>query len=96
MVVEMYPRLITGAVQEGECEARAEYLRRRREEDAAYAAQPRRVLEKARGSEDAFDALVSVHGDDGAAGGICAAGKCRRIGVYVEGWTGRDECRRRY
>ena len=59
MVVEMYTRLNTGPVRKSNAAARAEYLRRKRREDAAYAALPRGVMAKARASEDAFDALVS-------------------------------------
>jgi hypothetical protein len=60
MVVEIYPRLLTGVVKKGNSDARAEYLAEKQRNDAAYAALPRSVMEKARGSEDAFDALVSV------------------------------------
>lgn len=60
LVVEMYTRLNTGAVHKSNPAARAEYLRRKRREDAAYQALTRTVLEKARASEDAFDALVST------------------------------------
>jgi hypothetical protein len=59
MVVEMYTRLNTGPVRKSNAAARAEYLRKKRREDAAYAALPRGVMERARGGEDAFDALVS-------------------------------------
>jgi hypothetical protein len=59
MVVEIYTRLNTGPVRKSNAAARAEYLRAKRREDAAYAALPRGVLSKARNSEDAFDALVS-------------------------------------
>lgn len=59
LVVEMYTRLNTGPVRKSNPTARAAYLLRKRREDPAYAALPRGVLEKARGSEDAFDALVS-------------------------------------
>ena len=60
LVVEIYPRLLTGEVHKGNAQARKEYLARKRRKDAAYVALPREVIEKARGSEDAFDALVSV------------------------------------
>jgi len=60
LVVEMYSRLNTGAVHKSNPKARAEYLLRKRRESATYAALPRGVLAKARGSEDAFDALVSM------------------------------------
>ena len=60
LVVEMYTRLNTGPVRKSNAEARAEYLLRKRREDAAYAGLSRGVMEKARGGEDAFDALVST------------------------------------
>jgi hypothetical protein len=60
LLVEIYPRLLTGEVKKGNAEARARYLARKRKEGAAYAGLSGDVLAKARGSEDAFDALVSV------------------------------------
>ena len=59
MVVEMYTRLNTGPVRKSNTAARAEYLHRKRRDDAAYAALSRGVIARARESEDAFDALVS-------------------------------------
>jgi len=59
LVVEMYTRLNTGPVRKSNAAARAEYLRTKRRDDAAYAALPRGVMEKASASDDAFDALVS-------------------------------------
>jgi hypothetical protein len=60
LVVEIYPRLLTGEVNKGSAQARAAYLAQRRRIDPAFHALPRTVLAKARASEDAFDALVSV------------------------------------
>jgi hypothetical protein len=60
MLVEIYPRLLTGEVRKGNADARREYLAEKQRNDAAYAALPLEVVEKARGSDDAFDALVSV------------------------------------
>jgi len=60
MLVEIYPRLLTGEVKKGNAEERAKYLRRKRKTEAAYASIGEDVLAKARGSEDAFDALVSA------------------------------------
>jgi hypothetical protein len=60
LVVEMYTRLNTGAVHKSNPAARAAYLLRKRREDPAYAALSRTVLQRARSSEDAFDALVST------------------------------------
>jgi hypothetical protein len=59
MIVEMYTRLNTGPVRKSNAAARDSYLSKRRKEDTAYAALSRGVMAKARGSEDAFDALVS-------------------------------------
>ena len=60
MVVEIYPRLLTGEVKKGNAEERAKYLKRKQKEEAGYASLDKEVLTKAQGSEDAFDALVSV------------------------------------
>jgi hypothetical protein len=87
MVVEMYTRLNTGAVRKSNAAARAEYLRRRRAEDAAYAALPRRVLEKARESEDAFDALVSCMVMTERRGEFAGLKAPKDPGYRVEGWT---------
>jgi len=87
MVVEMYTRLNTGPVPKSNAEARAAYLRRKRSEDAVYAALSRGVMERACANEDAFDALVS-----------CMAMTARRAEFSglampldpeyrVEGWT---------
>lgn len=58
LLVEMYTRLLTGAVKKSNGEARKEYLAAKRREDSLYAGLSRGVIEKARRSEDAFDALV--------------------------------------
>jgi hypothetical protein len=58
LLVEMYTRLLTGAVKKSNAMARREYLLAKKRGDAAYAGLPRAVMEKAMGSEDAFDALV--------------------------------------
>ena len=60
LVVEIYTRLMTGAVTKSSETARTEYLAKKRRENALYAGISRRVLMKARGSEDAFDALVTA------------------------------------
>ncbi len=60
MVVEIYPRLLTGAVKKTNAGERTKYLKRKQQEEAAYASLEEEVLAKARRSEDAFDALVSV------------------------------------
>ena len=60
LLVEIYPRLLTGEVHKGNAKAREEYLAKKRREDAAYCSLSVKVMAKARGSEDAFDALVSV------------------------------------
>jgi len=58
LLVEMYTRLLTGAVAKSNAAARKEYLRVRRRGDELYAGLSRGVLAKAEGSEDGFDALV--------------------------------------
>jgi hypothetical protein len=60
MVVEIYTRLMTGAVNKSSEGARTEYLAKKRKESVLYAGLSRGVLAKAKGSEDAFDALVSA------------------------------------
>ncbi len=60
MVVEIYTRLMTGAVNKSSERARTEYLATKRKESALYAGLSRGVLAKTKGSEDAFDALVSA------------------------------------
>ncbi|MBS1801249.1 MAG: hypothetical protein JSS95_15665 [Acidobacteria bacterium] len=59
LLVEMYTRLMTGAVKKSNAEARKIYLATRKKTDAAYANLSRAVIAKALASEDAFDALVS-------------------------------------
>lgn len=60
LIVEIYPRLLTGEVNKGSARARSAYLKKKQREDVAYRGLSRQVLEHARGSEDGFDALVSV------------------------------------
>ena len=60
LLVEMYTRLMTGAVAKSNEGARAAYLKARRKNDAVWAEVSRGVMAKAMGSEDAFDALVST------------------------------------
>lgn len=60
LLVEIYTRLMTGAVAKSNALARKAYLQRKLAEDPAYAPVSRAVLRKAQGSEDAFDALIST------------------------------------
>ena len=60
LLVEMYTRLMTGAVAKSNAEARARYFAARKKTDDVYKGLGRVVMERALGSEDAFDALVSV------------------------------------
>lgn len=60
LLVEMYTRLMTGAVAKSNALARKAYLKMRLAEDAVYAPVGRAVLREAEGSEDGFDALVST------------------------------------
>jgi len=60
LVVEIYTRLMTGPVVKSSETARREYLTKKRKESAIFATLSRAVLEKARGSEDGFDALVTA------------------------------------
>nr|WP_213805443.1 hypothetical protein [Granulicella sp. dw_53] len=58
LLVEMYTRLLTGAVKKSNPTARKEYLAAKKKVDAAYTGLSRGTMTKALGSEDAFDALV--------------------------------------
>ena len=58
LLLEMYTRLLTGAVKKSNPAARKAYLAERRKYDPAYAALNRKVVASANSSEDAFDALV--------------------------------------
>lgn len=60
LLVEMYTRLMTGAVAKSNAVARKQYLAAKRSEDAMFAPVSRAVLKVAQSSEDAFDALVST------------------------------------
>lgn len=60
MVLEIYPRLLTGPVNKSNYEARKAYLADRCSTDHAFEMLDEDVVAKARRSEDAFDALVSV------------------------------------
>jgi hypothetical protein len=60
LVIEMYTRLLTGAVAKSNATARKAYLERRKKEETVYAGLSRSVMAKALASEDAFDALVSA------------------------------------
>jgi len=58
LLVEIYTRLLTGAVKKSNPAARKAYLAERRRADPAYAPLTPKVLAAAQSSEDAFDALV--------------------------------------
>jgi hypothetical protein len=58
LLVEMYTRLLTGAVKKSNPLARQAYLAAKRREDPLYANLSRPIRAKAQSSEDAFDALV--------------------------------------
>jgi hypothetical protein len=60
LVLEIYPRLLTGEVKKSNASARREYLVRKQTKRAEYAALTGHVIETACNGEDAFDALVSV------------------------------------
>jgi hypothetical protein len=91
LVVEMYTRLNTGPVHKSNAAARAAYLLKKREEDAAYIALPRGVMEKARGSEDAFDALVSCMVMTARRDEFAELGVPKDENYRVEGWTWAPE-----
>jgi hypothetical protein len=59
LLVEMYTRLMTGAVAKSNEEARRKYLAAKKKSDELYLGLKPTVMQKAQGSEDSFDALVS-------------------------------------
>ena len=60
LVVEIYPRLLTGEVKKSDASARREYLVTKQKNDSDYLSVDSDVIAKAGMSEDAFDAFVSV------------------------------------
>jgi hypothetical protein len=91
LVVEMYTRLNTGAVHKSNAAARAAYLLKKRREDAAYSALSRGVMQKARGGEDAFDALVSTMVMAERREGFARLPVPRDPLCGIEGWTWAPE-----
>ncbi len=87
LVVEMYSRLNTGAVHKSNPAARAAYLLGKRKTDTAYAGLSRAVMERARGSEDAFDALVSCMVMVERRGEFAGLPQPKDPKFGVEGWT---------
>jgi hypothetical protein len=87
LVVEMYTRLNTGAVHKSNPAARAAYLLRKRREDPNYAALSRTVMQRARSSEDAFDALVSTMTMASRRSTFATLPKPRDPLHTIEGWT---------
>jgi len=60
LVVEIYPRLLTGEVKKSNASARHEYLVQKKKSNSDYSAVDDEVIARAETSEDAFDAFVSV------------------------------------
>jgi hypothetical protein len=60
LLIEMYARLLTGAVKKSNVEARAAYLKKKMREDEFYSGLARSVVKEAVASDDVFDALVSA------------------------------------
>ena len=96
LVVEMYTRLMTGAVHKANPMARAAYLARRRdpaspEFDVRYTALSRIVLTRARASEDAFDALISCMVMTARRDSFATLPEPRDPAHRIEGWTWAPE-----
>ena len=96
LVVEMYTRLMTGAVHKANPLARAAYLARRRDPaspdfDIRYSALARTVLARARSSEDAFDALVSCMVMTARRDSFASLPQPRDPASHIEGWTWAPE-----
>ncbi len=60
LLLEIYTRLMTGAVAKSNAEARKVYLAAKKQSDPLYAGLGRKVLQVAAGSEDALDALATT------------------------------------
>ncbi|QMV18076.1 DUF429 domain-containing protein [Granulicella sp. 5B5] len=87
LVVEIYTRLNTGAVRKSSAEARTAYLAKKRSESTEYRELSRGVMEKAKGSEDAFDALVTTMVMAERRAEFVSLPKPREPLHGVEGWT---------
>jgi hypothetical protein len=87
LVIEMYARLLTGAVKKSSAEARRAYLRAKMREDAFYSSLKRGVVAKAVASEDVFDALISVMEMARHAGSFAGLKKTRNPVQKLEGIT---------
>lgn len=87
LVVEMYSRLNTGPVHKSNPVARASYLRRKQQTDPAYAGLSRTAVGKAKASEDAFDALVSVMVMAASRKSLYTLPQPRDPKYELEGWT---------
>ena len=96
LVVEMYTRLMTGAVHKANPVKRRAYLDRLRSAkseafDTRYAALSPVVISRARGSEDAFDALVSCMVMTARRASFAALPMPRDPAAKIEGWTWAPE-----
>jgi len=93
LLVEMYTRLMTGAVAKSNESARTAYLKARRKNDAVYEGISRGVFAKAVGSEDAFDALVSTMEMVRYAGEFAGLKATKDAALLLEGLTWRPGVR---
>jgi hypothetical protein len=87
LVVEMYARLLTGAVKKSNAEARQTYLRAKIRDDIFYSRLKRGIVAKAIASEDAFDALISAMEMARHAEGFAKLKKTRDAVRQLEGIT---------
>lgn len=87
LVVEMYSRLNTGPVHKSNATARADYLARKRKEDAAYSRLGPAAIAKAKAGEDAFDALISCMVMAEHREQFYALNQPRDPNYALEGWT---------
>ena len=99
LVVEMYSRLNTGPVHKSNPEKRKAYLRRKRDDDPAWAQVGAVAFKAARESEDAFDALASAVVMAERRGTFYTLPEPRDPNATLEGWTwaadAADFCRDR-
>ena len=96
LVIEMYTRLMTGAVHKANSVKRRAYLDRLRlvkseAFDARYAELSPAVISRARGSEDAFDALVSCMVMTARRASFARLPMPRDPAAKIEGWTWAPE-----
>jgi hypothetical protein len=93
LLVEIYTRLMTGAVAKSNAEARKAWLAQKRKDDAMYAGLSRKVMATASSSEDALDALATTLELARYAGEFAGLRATRDATLRLEGITWRPGVR---